>query len=155
MANYHYLPDAFWENSEKTKLKCIRITKLNDGKEKKDVLTLDKHLPNGSPNSKFTEAVNQITIPQIDKFTKERLERKKGNKKSENKSGEIVQEQRKMKREYENLFNEKLKIFEIEEIKNCENKNLRARLRRAKSEVELSAVAALIMGIEMGLIKND
>jgi len=154
MANYRFLTDAFWENSEKTKLKCIRITDLPEGKEKKDILSLDKFLPNGSPNKKFEEAVHKITLAEIDKFTQERINKKKGGKdKSENKK--VIENSREKKRVYEDLFNQKLKAFEIDEIKNCENKNLRARLRRAKNEIELSAVAALIIGVEMGLLKNE
>jgi len=155
MSNYYYLKDAFWENNDKTKLKCIRMTKLSDGREKKDVLSLDKLLPNGSPNPTFNEAVEQITIAAIEKFTKERIQRKKGE--SGGNGGEtqkIKKDQNVKKREYEDLFNQKLQAFEIEEIKNCEDKNLRARLRRAQSPMELNAVASLIIGKEMGLFDN-
>lgn len=154
MARYRYLKEAFWENSEKTKLKCIRLTSLPNNKEKKDVLSLDKTLPNGSPNPTFKEAVDEITVRAIDKYTQERQDKNKNTKTDSEAKSEVKKNHQQKKNELESLFTQKLQAFEIEEIKNCEDKKLRARLRRSKTTTELSAVAALIIGIEMGIIKN-
>lgn len=151
MKNYRYLPDAFWEESDRSKLKCIRITDLPDGKKKKDILTLDRLNANGSENPIYKEAVESITIQVIDEYTAKRKERKER---------EHVDQQTRKKMEEESkklgdLFHIKMRAFEIESVKNTENKALRSRIRRAQNEIEVNAVVALIIGEELGMFKND
>ena len=43
------------------------------------------------------------------------------------------------------LFNMKLEAFEIEEIKNSTNRDLKKRLRKAKTVIEIQAFATLLM----------
>ena len=43
------------------------------------------------------------------------------------------------------LFNYKLEVFETEEIKNSKNRKLKAKLRRAKSKVEVNLWAMKIL----------
>ena len=43
------------------------------------------------------------------------------------------------------LFTIKLEAFEIEEVKNSDNKDLRSRIRKSTSAVEISACVAMIM----------
>ena len=43
------------------------------------------------------------------------------------------------------LFNMKLEAFEVEEIKNSTNRDLKKRLRKAKSVIEVQAFATLLI----------
>ena len=56
-------------------------------------------------------------------------------------------------RKLEKLFEYKLELFEVDEIKNTKNRKLKARLRRAKSIPEANVYAMFIMTEELGL--ND
>ena len=50
-----------------------------------------------------------------------------------------------LRKQQEELFAAKLKIFEIESIKNSTNRDLKSRIRKAKSDVEATAWAAVLM----------
>ena len=58
------------------------------------------------------------------------------------KQQEEAQAQRKLQEE---LFATKLKIFEVELIKNSANRALKARIRRSKSDVEAMAWASALL----------
>lgn len=146
-AKQRYLPNAFWENKEKTQLKCIRMTDIGEGREKKDILSVPKVLPDGSQNQEFVVIVNIIGEKVIDAYTLERNEKKKAEAANRN----IKREQEIKSKELERLFQLKLRAFEIPAIKNTENKELRRKLRQAKNEVEMNAYAAIILSYELGL----
>lgn len=149
--NYRFLNNAFWENNEKTQLKCIRVETLSDGKERSKVLSLSKFRPDGSPDALFKEVIDTLTIPEIDRTTAERVTRKK----KEAAEAQIIRDQEKKSHEMENLFALKLRAFEVEEIKNTTNRKLRSKLRRASNEIELNAIATLIIGEELGYFKSE
>lgn len=151
MKNYRYLPDAFWEEDARTKLKCIRITELPDGKKKKDVLSLDKLNADGTENIIYKEAVESITVKVIDEYTAQRKERKEREHKDQQTRKRMEDESKKLG----DLFHIKLRAMEIESVKNTENKALRSRIRRAQNEIEVTAVVSLIIGEELGMFKND
>ena len=81
--------------------------------------------------SKFDES-------QVDKWTEKQDKRREERLKIENEENE-------RKNATVDLFDAKLQAFEIEEIKNSENKKLRSRLRKARSIVEVNALSAIIM----------
>lgn len=45
----------------------------------------------------------------------------------------------------EELFNYKMEAFEVEEIKNCKNRKLKGKLRRAKSKIEVDLYAMMVL----------
>jgi hypothetical protein len=141
----------FWESEDKTSLKCIRLVKLGDNKgKKKEILSLQSKLADGSDCPTFKEVVAKFGVAKIDQHTEERKERKE----TEEREKRAVHEQRKKSAELEMLFNMKLQAFEIEEIKNAKDRNLRAKLRRAKNIVELNALAAIVIGNELGYFRK-
>ncbi len=146
MPNYHFLDNAFWEKDDKTLVKCIRITKLADGREKKDILSIPKFRADGSSNPQFEEVVNALTMEGIDRTHQERLERKV----VEKQQAEVIESQNRKANQLEDLFTLKLKAFEIETIKLSTNRHLRSRLRRAQNEIELNAISTLLIGEELG-----
>ena len=54
-------------------------------------------------------------------------------------------------RELEVLFDAKIKVLEVEQIKNTTNKTLKSKLRRSKNLIELNMYAQLILMEELGL----
>lgn len=55
------------------------------------------------------------------------------------------QEADQVRQKQEVLFNMKLEAFEIEEIKNSQNRDLKKRLRKAKTPIEIQAYATLLI----------
>lgn len=146
MKNYEYLNNAFWEKEDKSVLKCIRLTKRPEGGRKKDVLVFNKIRKDGTPCPNYREVVETLGEKLIDKNTEER-KNKKGKEEREKRA---IAEQKKKSAELEQLFNLKLQAFEIPEIKASADRSLRTRMRRAKNTVELYALAALLIGKELG-----
>jgi hypothetical protein len=146
--NYEYLPNAYWEKEDRSELKCIRMTKHSDGKKTKEILVIKRHLPSGQLNPQYGEVIGLFGIPAIDKNTQERKEKKE----KEVVEKKAVDEQKRKSKELEQLFNLKLQAFEIEEVKNGSDRDIRAKMRRAKNIMELNALTALAVGIELGYI---
>jgi hypothetical protein len=146
--NYEYLPNAYWEKEDKSELKCIRMTKQADGKKLKEILVFKKFLPNGQPNPNYHEVIQLFGVESIDQNTQERKDKKE----KEAREKQAVDEQKRKSRELEQLFNLKLQAFEIEEVKNGSDRDIRAKMRRAKNIMELNALTALAVGIELGYI---
>lgn len=152
--NYEYLDNAFWEADDRSIVKCIRLTKVENGpanKRKKDVMQFHKLLPNGTECPNYKEVVEKVGIEKIDQNTAERRERKE----REAQQKRAVHEQKKRTVELEKLFNLKLQAFEIDEIKNSTDRALRTKIRRAKNEVEMNALAAILIAKELGMIGEN
>lgn len=145
-----YLTNAFWEKDDRSRVKCITLVKRPEGGRKRQVVSYNKYNPNGFPNSHYEEVVQLLGIELIDKNTQER----KLKKEKENREQAAVNEQKKKSKELEQLFNLKLQAFEIEEIKNSSERNLRARMRRAKNVMELHALTSLLIGVELGYFQK-
>jgi len=145
-----FLDNGYWENEEKTILKCIRLSPIPSGGRKKDVLELRKILPDGRECDQFKAVIAQWGMDKIDANTQERKDKKE----KEDREKRAIHEQRKKSHELEQLFNAKLQAFEIDTIKNSTNRELRSRLRRAKNVIEMNALAALVIGTELGYFKK-
>lgn len=150
---YQYSTNAFWEAEDRSVVKCIRLTPIPNepNKTKKEVMTFRKTLKDGSECPNYREVVEQIGIMTIDKNTEER----KVKKQREEQERRASHEQKKKTSELEHLFGLKLKAFEIDEIKNSKDRNLRSKIRRAKNEVEMNALAAILIAKEMGMTIDD
>ena len=86
----------------------------------------------------------------IDKNTEERKVRKAAEKEEKAQRDEEFARARKL----EQLFNYKLEVFETEEIKNSKNRKLKAKLRRAKSKVEVNLWALKILEESLEEVEN-
>jgi len=150
--SYEIQDNAYWEDGidDRSVVKCIRMHRI-DGGRRKEVVTFSRQRPDGSECPDYKEVVQVVGVERIDANTTERRKRKD----MERKSAQIKQEQAKKTQMLEKLFHMKLQAFEIPEIANSEDKNLRTRLRRSQNEVEMNAYASLIIGKELGIFKND
>jgi len=147
MAERKWLDNAFWHNDEKEMAEAILSITDESGREITQVVTVRKFDVNGNENPDFKELMEEIGEEKIDANTAERRERK-------SKEKEVEEQRRKAEqqaKDLEVLFDAKIKILEIDQIKNTSNKTLKSKLRRSKNVVELNLYAQLIMMEELGL----
>lgn len=147
MATRKWLDNAFWHNEDKEMAEAILIITDENDREISQVITVRKFDVNGNLNPDFEELMNEVGSDKIDENTKERTERKA-------KEREVDEQRKKAEeqaRELEQLFDAKIKILEIEQIKNTTNKTLKSKLRRSKNHIELHMYAQLIMMEELGI----
>ena len=154
MEKYEIMDNAFWEDGcdDRSVLKCIRIYQPDaQGRRKKSVFQFRNKLTDGSECPNYREVVTALGIQKIDANTTERRTRKE----REGHEAKARMEQEKQTKELEHLFGLKLRAFEVDLIKNSENKAMRTKLRRAQNEIEMNAIATLIVGEELGYFKNE
>jgi hypothetical protein len=141
MSFKRWMDNAFWENDDKSQLNCILEMEDDVGRMTRQVMLLNRTDKEGNPNPDFDEVVEALGEDTINKETDERVERKKAEKE------EHVQRDKEhaKARKLEKLFNYKLEAFEVEEIKNSTNRKLKAKLRRAKSRIEVDMWSIMIL----------
>lgn len=141
MSSKKWLDNAFWETEEKEQLNCILELEDDVGRVTRQVMKLNRQDKEGNSNPMFEEVLEELGVESIDRNTQERVERKQAEK-EEKKQRDI---EHKKARKLEELFNYKLSVFEVDEIKNSKNRKLKGKLRRAKSEIEVQLWAIEIM----------
>jgi len=141
MSSRKWLDNAFWETPEKTELNCILELEDDLGRQTRQVMRLNKKDKEGNPNPDFEEVLEVLTEELIDKRTEERKIRKKSEK--EEKQRRDVEHAK--ARKLEDLFNYKMEVFEIDEVKVCKNRPMKSKLRRAKSKIEVDLYAMMIL----------
>jgi hypothetical protein len=141
MSFKRWMDNAFWEDPQKEQLNCILEIQDDIGRETTQVMRLNRLDKDGSPNEIYNEVVAALGEELIDKNTEERKVRKAAEHEEQKQRNEEHARARKL----EALFNYKLEVFETEEIKNSKNRKLKAKLRRAKSMVEVNLWAMKIL----------
>lgn len=141
MSYRKWMDNAFWETPQKEMLNCILEIEDDVGRVTRQVMKLKRTTEEGEENPDFKEVVDFLGSDLIDQNTEERTERKK-KEAEEEKQRELEHAKA---RKLEQLFNYKLEAFEVDEIKNCKNRQLKSKLRRAKSKVEVDMYAIMIM----------
>jgi len=143
-----WLDNAFWVDNSKTAVKAILETDLGGGKVDRNVHTITKTADDGTENILWSQFFEQVSAEKVDKNTNERSARKEKER--------VIEAQRREEtlraKQLEALFDAKLKAFEIQDIKDCKNRQLKARLRKAKNMVEVNAFATIII---MEQINNE
>jgi len=129
-----WIKDAFWDTPKKTVLNCISEQEEGNKKIRQVHKLVDT-------DPLFKECVDALTTEHIDENTKKRIARKFEEQKKQKELRESKQKAKKM----EQLFNYKLETFEVEEIKLSRNRELKSKLRRAKSIPEVNLWALKIM----------
>lgn len=142
-----WMDNAFWHDETKDRAEAILIITDTQGREISQVLTVRKLDVDGNPNPDFEELLDQLGEEKIDASTAERRERK-AKEKDEDLHRRKAEEQA---RELEKLFDAKIKMLEIDDIKNTKNKDLKSKMRRSKNVVELNIYAQLIMMEALGI----
>lgn len=138
---------AFWENYQKDRITGILVIKGSNGKETTQQLTISKFAEDGSVNPDFQEIVDQLGTDRIDENTNNRARRKA----VEAKQRYLREQHKKKQAQLAELFDAKLQAFEIEEIKNSTNRELKAKIRKSKNILELQIYAQMLLREELGL----
>ena len=144
MSYRKWMDNAFWETDEKQMLNCILEMEDDVGRVTRQVMKLRKTDDEGNDNPDFVEVVDQLGEELITTNTNERNVRKK-----EKRGRQTKQLEHAKARKLEQLFNYKLEAFEIDDIKNSKNRQLKSKLRRAKNRVEVDLYAIMIVMEEM------
>lgn len=145
MSYRKWMDNAFWETDEKQMLNCILEMEDDVGRVTRQVMKLRKTDDEGNENPDFIEVVGQLGEELITENTNERNVRKK-REAEEDKQRQLEHAKA---RKLEQLFNYKLEAFEIDDIKNSKNRQLKSKLRRAKNRVEVDLYAIMIVMEEM------
>lgn len=145
MSYRRWMDNAFWETDEKEMLNCILEMEDDVGRVTRQVMKLRKFDEEGNENPDFIEVVETLTEELITENTNERNVRKR-REAEEEKQRELEHAKA---RKLEQLFNYKLEAFEVEDIKNSKNRQLKSKLRRAKNRVEVDLYSIMILMEEM------
>jgi hypothetical protein len=146
MSHRKWMDNAFWETDEKEMLNCILEIEDDVGRVTRQVMKLRRTIDDeGNENPDFIEVVETLGEDLITENTNERNARKK-REAEEDKQRELEHAKA---RKLEQLFNYKLEAFEIDDIKNSKNRQLKSKLRRAKNRVEVDLFAIMIVMEEM------
>lgn len=127
-----------WMNEEKTQVKCI--FEYEDGGTFEAVVSDTKE---GNPD--WYEIMDLFGTSGIDEFTEElKKEREKRHAREDQHRKDHEERQKN-----EALFACKLEAFEIEEIRASKNRELKAKIRKAKSIVEVQSYATILLMKEL------
>lgn len=145
MSHRKWMDNAFWETDEREMLNCILEIEDDVGRVTRQVMKLRRLDDEGNENPDFIEVVEALGEESITANTEERNARKK-REAEEEKQRELEHAKA---RKLEQLFNYKLEAFEVDDIKNSKNRQLKSKLRRAKNKVEVDLYAIMIVMEEM------
>ena len=126
--------DPIWKDKENRRMVARRLT----GTGEYAVVHIDA---SGGVNQDYDEILETFGEEKLDELTAKHKEEQIRQEQIHRERVEADQTRRKQ----ETLFNMKLEAFEIEEIKNSQNRDLKKRLRKAKSPIEIQAFATLLI----------
>jgi len=141
MSRKQWMDNAFWETDEKKELNCILELEDDVGRVTRQQMLLHRTNKDGSDNDLFNEVIESVGEASIDKETTDRVIRKTAEVEEEKLRDDEHQKARKL----EKLFNYKMEAFEVDEIKLSKNRKLKAKLRRAKSKIEVDLYSIMIL----------
>jgi len=147
MAQRQWMDHAFWENYQKDRITGILVLNHDNGKKTTQQLTVYKFAEDGSVNPDFQEIVDQLGEEKLDDNTTKRAQTKA----KEAKARYLRDQHEKKQKQLAELFDAKLQAFEIDEIKNSKNRDLKSRLRKSRNILEMQIYAQMIMREELGL----
>lgn len=141
MQDRKWLNNAFWSDGKNGKEITAILEYKQNGKVTTQVMKVADVLPTGKPNPDYQEIIASVSVSKLDLNTKERNAR---HDREQQERSDRNREAAKAK-ELEQLFEMKLKAFEIPDIKNNKNRALKSRLRKSKSQLELNAYVTMII----------
>ena len=145
MTTRTWADDSFWESYDQNRITSILTITDDEGKITKQQLTVSRFNPDGSDNPDFQEILDQLGEEKVTENTTKRNEKKVAQREAE----EQKRREEQKARELQKLFDAKISAFEIEDIKNSKNRVLKAKLRKAKNQVEVNIYSMMIVMEEM------
>ena len=131
--------NAYYANDEKTQIECEFVQP--DGSLQRGVINKASGDGNDLDNPDWAWVHKELGQKEIDAKTGEYLDH------IANQEAEAAM--KKEREEGEKLFNMKLKIFEIEEIRDSKNSKMKAKIRRSDDPAKLNVYAAALVVMEM------
>tara|TARA_R110000796_G_scaffold61826_2_gene142903 strand:- start:3063 stop:3524 length:462 start_codon:yes stop_codon:yes gene_type:complete len=141
MSRKQWMDNAFWEKEDKKEVNCILELEDDVGRVTRQQMFLHRLNKDGSENELFNEVIDALGEDSIDKETTDRVVRKTAEAEEE----VMRDEEHNKARKLEKLFNYKMEAFEVDEIKVSKNRKLKAKLRRAKSKIEVDMYSIMIL----------
>lgn len=143
MKNRKWHGNAFWiDNNRKDAVRAILSFEDDSERFVKQEMTVHKFKKGTEEeNPDFLEVMKVIGEEKIDANTDARIKRNQERRKRE----EEVKKAEKQRALLAKLFEEKIDVLEIDEIKNSKNRELKSKIRRAKSSIELQMYAIMLM----------
>ena len=134
--------NPFWRDEEKTEAMTIYCTQVEGQEIEYHQQPVAKLLPHdGSINPLWVQLMKEIGPELIDKNTDTRHKEKLRTQNEE----QLKTDQRKKSEKLEALFSMKLRAFEIQEVRECNEQFLRTKVRSSKTEVEMQAWVSVIL----------
>tara|TARA_B100002019_G_scaffold102691_1_gene88459 strand:+ start:1506 stop:1922 length:417 start_codon:yes stop_codon:yes gene_type:complete len=131
------IKNPYWGNNEKTQVMCE--FHFENGPIQTAAVTQTKE---GNPD--WEEIFDNFTPEQIDKLTKNVL----AEAREEHEKRKQMQRDDVERMKVDALFQAKLDTFEIDIIKNSKNRQLKSRIRKAKTLIEVTAFASALIALE-------
>lgn len=131
------IKNPYWGNDEKTQVMCE--FHFENGPIQTAAVTQTKE---GNPD--WEEIFDNFTPEQIDKLTKNVL----AEAREEHEKRKQMQRDDVERMKVDALFQAKLDTFEIDIIKNSKNRQLKSRIRKAKTLIEVTAFASALIALE-------
>ena len=145
IVKWHYQDNAYWENNDKTIVRCIRVNVADDGRQFPEQLSIYDDNP-----IEFNKVVEEVGRDKITQNTKERVERKK----REHETKKYREQQKVQAKKLENLFAMKLEAFEIPTVRDSKNTFMRSKIRRSINAMEVQANITILLLEEYRKMKD-
>ena len=131
------IKNPYWGNNEKTQVMCE--FHFENGPIQTAAVTQTKE---GNPD--WEEIFDNFTPEQIDKLTENVL----AEAREEHEKRKQMERDNIERMKVDALFQAKLDAFEIDIIKNSKNRELKSRIRKAKTLIEVTAFASALIALE-------
>jgi hypothetical protein len=130
--------NPYWENGDKQRIICSIEFTRDDG-------TIDIMPAAVSPDSPDWEELVNANKEIMDQIWDEHVARRDEQRKKQDEGDKRNQE----RIAQEDLFTQKLEIFEIDKVKNSKNRQLKSMIRKAKNQTEALIYASILVKEEM------
>lgn len=132
--------DPTWvELDTKDRVQCF--IRYDNGQMVRAVIADDPE----QPNPDWAELFEHFTEEQVTANTEAEEEKRK----EEQDRRDAERKEREEREDNERLFNHKIKLFEIEEVQSSKNRQLKSKIRKAKSIEEASIFASTLVTLEL------
>ena len=126
--------DPHWANNKKNQILCK--FKFEDGS-----IMNASIMDTADGNPDWKEIMTKYGVKGVDKITEKIIE----NRRKKNSIDRQRQKERDERRKNEELFNLKLKAFEMEEVRQSRETKLKSKIRRSQSEFEVQAWTSVLL----------
>ena len=133
-------------NNQKNELRVNSVETYDDG----STTTTRMYIPrDDDPNSIFNKVVQKFTEEYITAVSDEASRAAEEQRSADKVARELVAQDDLRRHNQEKLFSLKLESFEIEEVKNSTNRQLKSKIRKAKTLTEVQAFTTIIIMEEL------